>query len=388
MEFNAKEVKESIVKWIKDTVGDCTVVIGISGGTDSSVCAALCVEALGKDKVYGVLIPDGEQKDIDKSEELVRHLGINYRIINIGSVTEALRKEFNWEFFGELINNHYIYENNKLNDVYETNTPARIRMTTLYGVAAILGNSRVINTCNLSEDWVGYSTKFGDSAGDFSPLAMITKTEVKQLGYELGLPKDLVEKVPSDGMSGMSDEEKLGFTYEELDKYIRTGEIGNLEHKARIDRMHRMNLHKIEPMPKFESHLTIEAEKGYARLQELKPYIERLGIKEPQLMNSYDKYIASCAKLIYDADGDYRVKWNEEINVYTSEHTLVSILKKIEVETNCEITKIWLDIFGENEPLYDSDGVYQGEGIVESFILELSNGSDYILRFDDPDDCK
>ncbi len=393
MNCDVKKLKESIVKWIKDTVGDCTVVIGISGGTDSSVCAALCVEALGKDKVFGVLMPDGEQKDIDKSLELVNHLTIDYTIINIGELTSTLRYTMHhanlqfgegnekFKFIIDDKGSHY-------NDVYETNTPARIRMTTLYGVAAILGNSRVINTCNLSEDWVGYSTKFGDSAGDFSPLAMITKTEVKQLGYELGLPKDLVEKVPSDGMSGMSDEEKLGFTYEELDKYIRTGEIGNLEHKARIDRMHRMNLHKIEPMPKFESHLTIEAEKGYARLQELKPYIERLGIKEPQLMNSYDKYIASCAKLIYDADGDYRVKWNEEINVYTSEHTLVSILKKIEVETNCEITKIWLDIFGENEPLYDSDGVYQGEGIVESFILELSNGSDYILRFDDPDDCK
>ena len=255
--FNPSEVKDSIVKWIKDIVGDCTVVIGISGGTDSSVVAALCVEALGKDKVFGVLMPDGEQQDIDKSEELVRHLGINYRIINIGNITKALRKEFNWEFFGELINNHYIYENNKLNDVYETNTPARIRMTTLYGVAAILGNSRVVNTCNLSEDFVGYSTKFGDSAGDFSPLAMITKTEVKQLGYALGLPKDLIEKVPSDGMSGMSDEEKLGFTYIELDTYIRTGKIEDLEHKAKIDRLHKMNLHKIEPMPKFKLPIVV-----------------------------------------------------------------------------------------------------------------------------------
>lgn len=136
--------------------------------------------------------------------------------------------------------------------MYETNTPARIRMTTLYGVAAILGNSRVVNTCNLSEDWVGYSTKFGDSAGDFSPLANITKTEVKQLGYELGLPKDLVEKVPTDGMSGMSDEEKLGFTYDELDTYIRTGVIENLERKEKINRMHRGNLHKVRLMPKYE----------------------------------------------------------------------------------------------------------------------------------------
>ena len=141
---------------------------------------------------------------------------------------------------------------NWLNDVYETNTPARIRMTTLYGVAAILGNSRVANTCNLSEDWVGYSTKYGDSAGDFSPLANLTVHEVKALGYDLGLPKDLIEKVPSDGMSGKSDEEKLGFTYDELDTYIRTGVIENLEHKEKIDRMHGANLHKLVLMPKYE----------------------------------------------------------------------------------------------------------------------------------------
>lgn len=293
MKFNAKEVKESIVKWIKDIVGDCTVVIGISGGTDSSVCAALCVEALGKDKVFGVLMPDGEQKDIDKSLELVNHLGIEYTIINIEKVTNALRNvlydtplpttmsverhskfgfhNFKTIEFERFNTGGYRYTGMScFNDFYETNTPARIRMTTLYGVAALFGNSRVINTCNLSEDWVGYSTKFGDSAGDFSPLAMITKTEVKQLGYELGLPKDLIEKIPSDGMSGMSDEEKLGFTYEELDTYIRTGKIENLEHKEKIDRMHKMNLHKIEPMPKFMLPLTVSANQFLDKVEELK----------------------------------------------------------------------------------------------------------------------
>jgi len=259
MEFNAKKCKEDLVEWIKAIVGDSTVVIGISGGTDSSVCAALCVEALGKDKVFGVLMPDGRQEDIGMSLKLVNHLGINHRIINIKDVTKELRNAI---FYGGSLTNNTIDKKLKsastcfgkpikFNDVYETNTPARIRMTTLYGVAAILGNSRVINTCNLSEDWVGYSTKFGDSAGDFSPLAHITKTEVKQLGYELGLPKDLIEKVPSDGMSGMSDEEKLGFTYDELDTYIRTGVIENLEHKEKIDRMYYANRHKIDPMPKF-----------------------------------------------------------------------------------------------------------------------------------------
>lgn len=265
MEFNAKKCKEDLVEWIKAIVGDSTVVIGISGGTDSSVVAALCVEALGKEKVFGVLIPDGEQKDIDKSLELCDHLDIDYTCINIGPVTSALRNsfgisndkpntkgsQFRYHLMAYTQASRFPIMPLKYNDVYETNTPARIRMTTLYGVAAILGNSRVVNTCNLSEDWVGYSTKFGDSAGDFSPLAHITKTEVKQLGYELGLPKDLIEKVPSDGMSGMSDEEKLGFTYDELDTYIRTGIIENLEHKEKIDRMYYANRHKIDPMPKF-----------------------------------------------------------------------------------------------------------------------------------------
>ena len=260
-EFDVKKTTNELVEWIRKTVGNCTVVIGISGGKDSSVTAALCVKALGKDKVFGVLMPDGEQKDIDKSLELVNHLGIDYKTINIGRVTEAMATSIIVETLGSKTDRlsqavKSYYEKYKpedvFNDVYTTNTPARIRMTTLYGVAAILGNSRVANTCNLSEDWVGYSTKYGDSAGDFSPLANLTMHEVKAIGYELGLPKDLIEKVPSDGMSGKSDEEKLGFTYDELDTYIRTGVIENLEHKEKIDRMHKANLHKLVLMPKYE----------------------------------------------------------------------------------------------------------------------------------------
>ena len=264
--FNVKETKNKLIQWIKKTVGDCTVVIGISGGKDSSITAALCVEALGKDKVFGVLMPDGEQKDIDKSLELCDHLDIDYTCINIGPVTSALRNsfgisndkpntkgsQFRYHLTAYTQASRFPIMPLKYNDVYETNTPARIRMTTLYGVAAILGNARVVNTCNLSEDWVGYSTKYGDSAGDFSPLANLTVHEVKALGYELGLPTDLIEKVPSDGMSGKSDEEKLGFTYDELDTYIRTGVIENLEHKEKIDKMHKANLHKLVLMPKYE----------------------------------------------------------------------------------------------------------------------------------------
>ena len=260
--FNVKEAKKKLVEWVKKNVGDCTVVIGISGGKDSSITAALCVEALGKDKVFGVLMPDGIQSDIDKSLELCTHLGIEYSIINIGKVTEALRNSIIIDVYGtekenkltDAVKSYYeeFPKEEVFNDVYTTNTPARIRMTTLYGVAAIIGNARVANTCNLSEDWVGYSTKYGDSAGDFSPLANLTVHEVKALGYELGLPKDLIEKTPSDGMSGKSDEDKLGFTYDELDTYIRTGVIENTEHKEKIDRMHKANLHKLVLMPKYE----------------------------------------------------------------------------------------------------------------------------------------
>lgn len=256
------KLKDSVIKWIQDTVGDCHVVIGISGGKDSSICAALCVEALGVSKVHGVLLPCGMQKDIDKAYELVKYLGIAHSVHNIKPTYEEMNTS---------ISQTYI-----INDCYSTNTPARIRMTYLYGVAACLGNARVCNTCNKSEDWVGYSTKYGDSAGDFAPIADLTVREVKALGYELELPQDLIEKTPDDGMSGKSDEEKLGFTYAELDEYITSGKIENLEHKEKIDRMHKANLHKLQLMPKFEKKSMEEAnyidilDEAIGKLKELK----------------------------------------------------------------------------------------------------------------------
>ena len=233
---------EDLILWIKDYFKDVKgpAIVGISGGTDSSVCAALLTKALGKDRVIGVLMPKGVQHDISYSRELVEFLGIKHYEINIKDTVEALDKQIKKQLGVDPI----------LNDVYKSNTPARIRMTTLYGICALY-NGRVCNTCNLSEDYVGYSTKFGDAAGDFSLLAEFTKTEVRELGRELGLPSKFVEKVPEDGMSGLSDEEKLGFTYETLDKYIRTGEISDLKIKERIEHLHKANLHKLLPMPKY-----------------------------------------------------------------------------------------------------------------------------------------
>jgi len=242
--FNAQETLDRLVAWVKDyfeknAYPDTKAVIGISGGKDSSVAAAVCVKALGKDRVIGVLMPQNEQSDIAYSRLLVDTLGIQNYTINIGETVST--------FMGELSKHMEPSRQAKVN------TPARIRMTTLYAVAACV-NGRVVNTCNLSEDWVGYSTKFGDSAGDFSPLSDLTVTEVRLIGEALGLPNELVHKVPIDGLSGYTDEENLGFTYAELDSYIRheTDLSDKPELRDKIDRMHRNNLHKLELMPKFE----------------------------------------------------------------------------------------------------------------------------------------
>jgi len=233
---------DKIVQWIRDFFDqngkDCRAVVGISGGKDSAVTAALCARALGADRVFGVLMPRGQQWDIANSQALVDFLKIKHCVINIQDPCSALFKSIQE---GGLT----------VNDQAAVNSPARIRMATLYAVAAIVGGF-VANTCNLSEDWVGYSTKFGDSAGDFSPLANLTVTEVRALGRELGLPAQFVDKVPEDGLSGMTDEEKLGFTYAVLDKYIREGVCEDAAVKEKIDRMHRLNLHKITFMPCYK----------------------------------------------------------------------------------------------------------------------------------------
>ena len=242
--FDALKIKNECVEWIRDFFAnngpDCNAVLGISGGKDSSVAAALCVEALGADRVIGVLMPCGEQADIDCSLKLVNHLGIRYYTINIKDAVEGLKAAMPADL--------------PLSTQSVTNLPPRIRMTTVYAVSQSV-NGRVCNTCNLSEDWVGYSTRYGDSVGDFSPLSRLTVAEVKEIGHLLGLPYDLVEKVPIDGLCGKTDEDNLGFTYAVLDRYIRTGEIDDPATKERIDRLHRINQFKLELMPVFEPNL-------------------------------------------------------------------------------------------------------------------------------------
>lgn len=241
-EFNAIEVKNACVKWIRDWFEkngkDCNAVIGISGGVDSSVVVALCVEALGKDRVFGVSMPCGEQGDIADVIALTEHLNIRYCTINVFNSIKEIEVQFP-------------YEHINISKQTEINLPPRIRMATLYAVSQSV-NGRVANTCNLSEDWIGYSTRYGDSVGDFSPLSNLTKTEVKEIGRVLGLPDYLVDKTPTDGLCGKTDEDNFGFTYDVLDRYIRTGEIEDEQIKTKINTMHEKNLFKLQLMPSFK----------------------------------------------------------------------------------------------------------------------------------------
>lgn len=240
-----KSIKENCVEWIRDYFEKngptCNAIIGVSGGKDSSIVAALCVEALGADRVIGVLMPQGEQKDIDVALDLVNYLEIPYITINIGNTTATLQST---------VSNGLARMGNTISNNTIINMPARIRMTTLFAVSQSM-NGRVANTCNLSEDWVGYTTLFGDGVGQFSPLSKLTVREIKYIGYLLELPKKFIEKTPIDGLCSQTDEDKLGFTYDTLDTYIRTGYCADPIVQEKIDRLHEQNKFKLEPMPIF-----------------------------------------------------------------------------------------------------------------------------------------
>lgn len=244
-----KKMKDAIVQWIRDYFEkngpDCSAVVGISGGKDSTIVAALCVEALSKDRVFGVLMPNGIQKDISDSVKVVKELDIQHITVNISGAYSKLMAAVGTGL------------QDGVSEQTKVNLPPRLRMATLYAVAQSLPNGgRVANTCNKSEDYVGYSTKFGDSAGDFSPLANLTVHDVKLVGYELPVPKELVDKTPADGLCGKTDEDNLGFTYAQLDSYIENGTSGIMSVDHTIERMHQRNLHKLLPMPSYELGVT------------------------------------------------------------------------------------------------------------------------------------
>ena len=250
MKFDRAKVTEQMLEWIRNWFEingkGCSAVIGLSGGKDSTIVAYACAAALGKDRVIGVSMPNGVQPDIDDAIAVAENLGIKLITVNIKEAVDGIK------------NAMYAAGETELSNQTVVNLPPRIRMSTLYAVSQN-HNGRVANTCNLSEDWVGYSTRYGDSAGDFAPLAGLTVEEVIEVGLELGAPEYLVRKTPSDGLCGKTDEDNLGFTYAALDKYIRTGVCEDDEIRAVIDRKHLLNKFKLEVMPAFRPDIKIKA---------------------------------------------------------------------------------------------------------------------------------
>lgn len=239
------ELKDQCIQWIRDWYErngkGCRAVLGMSGGKDSTVAAALCAEALGKENVVGVAMP-AEGQSLNGADEICEYLGIRYICAPIASIVKGFEDV------------RAVVEEGFSNQT-EQNIPPRVRMCVLYAISQSV-NGRVVNTCNLSEDWVGYATRWGDSVGDFSPLGGLTVQEIKGIGHALGIPAKWVDKIPDDDLPhSCSDEQKFGFTYEVLDRYIRTGVCEDEAVREKIDRMHRNNLFKLSMPEAFKPEL-------------------------------------------------------------------------------------------------------------------------------------
>jgi NAD+ synthase len=249
--FDVEKVTKGAIDWIRNWFEEngkgCNAVIGISGGKDSLIVGKLCVEALGADRVVGVMMPCGVQKDISDSIRVCEYLGIKNYTINIEGAVNATLKQM--EDAGIEITNQT-----------RVNLPPRIRMSTLYAVSQS-HNGRVSNNCNLSENICGFSTRYGDDAGDFSPLANLTTVEIVQIGDYLGIPYDLVHKVPMDGLNldengdYITDEDILGVKYSDIHKYVidpDTLEEENPEVFNKIRDKEIKNAFKLAPMPTYK----------------------------------------------------------------------------------------------------------------------------------------
>lgn len=240
--FNADHEAARIIRWAQYQLADTKgkpIVIGISGGKDSTITAAALCEALGSHRVLGVLMPNGVQADINVARDVCKFLEIQSIEVNINDMYRKML----WAIKESARN----FADEPFNSVVTSNAPCRCRMVTLYTIANQL-HGRVANTCNLSESFVGYDTKWGDQCGDFGLFQNFTASEVKQMGYSLGVLPEFIEKAPDDGMCGQTDEERWGFTYDYLDSWIRRGGKCENETDATILRMHKAALHKIMPI--------------------------------------------------------------------------------------------------------------------------------------------
>lgn len=253
-EFPAKFHKEQLVMWIREWFEKngpgCNAVLGISGGKDSSIAAALCVEALGADRVIGVLMPNGVQHDICDSVKLCEALNIRNITIDIKPAVDAVLNSMDAIYDPQWDG----YVSMDVTEQTRQNLPPRIRMSTLYAVSQSM-NGRVVNTCNLSETMIGWETRWGDAVGDFAPFADLTATEVIEIGKLCNIPIELVVKKPADGLCGKTDEDAFGFTYYQLDKYLRTGET-TATAMAKIQKKEKGSTFKRREIPKYHSGIT------------------------------------------------------------------------------------------------------------------------------------
>lgn len=265
--FDAKETTKKLIdgiqKWFKENGEGCNACIGLSGGKDSLIVCKLCVEALGADRVIGVAMPDRRRgQGLNEADEIAKWLGIKFRVVNISGIidklTIRLEKSLNANVIGDEYESEQDFDEETSTNKYwelskqaEQNIPPRVRMLTLYAISQSV-NGRVIGTCNASENYIGYFTKYGDGASDFEPIAELTVHELYQIGDEFGIPKKWVYKVPDDGLpNSCPDDEKfmkMGFNYDKLDKYIREGTSGDAVADAAIEKMHKANLFKLKPV--------------------------------------------------------------------------------------------------------------------------------------------